>query len=131
MLGRPVRDFVPEEVRREGGNRLAQIFQDGRIPPFETKCLRKDGVIRDLEVSATPIQIEGETHVIYFVRDITEQKLAADALRTSEERFRQLAENIREIFGSPSPTAPQSMSARRSRKSGASRPRSTTTIPAS
>ena len=98
MLGRPVRDFVPEEVRREGGNRLAQIFRDGRIPPFETKCLRKDGVIRDLEVSATPIQIEGETHVIYFVRDITEQKLAADALRTSEERFRQLAENIRETF---------------------------------
>jgi PAS domain S-box-containing protein len=30
--------------------------------------------------------------------DITQQKLAEEALRTSEERFRQLAENIEEVF---------------------------------
>ncbi len=92
MIGKSVRGFVPGGVREKGAKRLARMFLERRIPPFETKCLRKDGVIRDLEVSATPIQIEGHTHAIYFIRDITEQKQA------TEERFRQLAENIREIF---------------------------------
>ena len=31
-------------------------------------------------------------------RDITERKRAGQALQASEEKFRQLAENIREVF---------------------------------
>ncbi|MGA1998263.1 MAG: PAS domain S-box protein, partial [Bryobacteraceae bacterium] len=37
--------------------------------------------------------------------DITEHKQAADALRRSEEKFRQLAENIREVFWMMNPAA--------------------------
>ena len=35
---------------------------------------------------------------VWYFRDITENKRAAEKLRASEEQFRQIAENIREIF---------------------------------
>ena len=35
---------------------------------------------------------------VWFFRDITERKRAADELQSSEQKFRQLAENIREVF---------------------------------
>ena len=42
--------------------------------------------------------LSGEWHAIGIVRDITERKQAEKASRESEEKFRQLAENIREVF---------------------------------
>jgi PAS domain S-box-containing protein len=43
--------------------------------------------------------------VVGIARDITERKRAEQALQASEEKFRQLAENIREVFWMISPSA--------------------------
>ena len=49
-----------------------------------------DGSIRDVEVLASPIQIEGRPLLYAIVNDITERKQFEEALKESESRLREL-----------------------------------------
>jgi diguanylate cyclase (GGDEF)-like protein/PAS domain S-box-containing protein len=44
---------------------------------------------------------------VWYFRDITQSKLAAEKLRVSEEQFREIAENIREVFFVLTPEPPR------------------------
>ncbi len=66
---------------------------------------RDDGFIIDgnqtfFELSVHPIVDDDKkiSGVTFFLTDITERKITEDAIRESEERFRQLAENTNDIF---------------------------------
>ena len=61
---------------------------------------RKDGSRFWNELLISPVRTTDTkvTHFIGIQNDITERKKVEDALRQSEERFRQLAENIDEVF---------------------------------
>ena len=54
--------------------------------------LRKDNRLVPIEVNATMFEIGGERFNLSVVRDITDRKLAEEALRESENKFRDLAE---------------------------------------
>ncbi|MFC1875614.1 PAS domain S-box protein, partial [Chloroflexota bacterium] len=60
---------------------------------FETKHKRKDGKIIDVGVSTNYIDIE-EGQIFAFVRDITERKKSEGALKESEEKYRNIIENL-------------------------------------
>lgn len=70
---------------------LAQGRQQG-----ETLLVRKDGTRIAIEYSAVADIVPG-LHLL-VMRDITDKQKAEAALRDSEERFRQLAENINSVF---------------------------------
>ncbi|MGO9414985.1 MAG: PAS domain S-box protein [Syntrophobacteraceae bacterium] len=50
-------------------------------------CLRKDGTVFFADIAGTFTSIHGRKLAVGFFSDVTERKLAEDALRESEERF--------------------------------------------
>lgn len=83
-------DSDPEQLA--GMNRL-----------IEQDFTRPDGVRRTLQVRLFPIRLEKTAMFCAILRDITERIHIEHALRDSEERFRQIAENIREVFWMSTP----------------------------
>jgi PAS domain S-box-containing protein len=85
-----------DDVRRtfqQAIDRRSEIDRDYRV-------IRPDGTIRYVHSLARPVVDDSGSLLEYVgtVVDITEQRLADEALRDSEALFRQLAENIRELF---------------------------------
>ncbi|HEY9670788.1 MAG TPA: PAS domain S-box protein [Waterburya sp.] len=78
---------------------LSVVFQTGQQEQFEFSLVTNQGLkyyqtrlVPEWAADGTPVSVLG------ISRDITDHKLALEALRESEERFRQLAENIDAVF---------------------------------
>jgi PAS domain S-box-containing protein len=77
--------------------------------PFraEARVRRADGEWRLVAAYAEPRRSAGGKFLglVGLCVDVTERKKSEEALRSSEEKFRQLAENVREVFWMMRPTA--------------------------
>ncbi len=94
IIGKEVGILVAPEDRKL----VAERIQSGYEKPYEHKALRKDGSVLDIEVCGRSILYKARKCRITAIRDITEYKRARETLRENEMRFRQLVENIREVF---------------------------------
>lgn len=83
-----------EQVRAFGDKVLKQGFGWTN----ELTCLTKSGCNIPSEISASVIPFEGQNCIISLVRDVTERKLAEEALKRSESRFRTFVENAADMF---------------------------------
>lgn len=96
LLNMRVADLESTEYPNRLQDHLESIQSVG-YKRVETGIRRKNGDLIDVEVSVQYQPFE-EGRLVAFIRDITERKRARDAIRKSEDNFRQLVERSGEFF---------------------------------
>ena len=82
-------------VRQRGEARL----RGERVPDhYETKLLRKDGSERWIDIAVTMTKLAGIPTVIGIAVDITDRKKVEEALKKSEERFKNMASLLPQVI---------------------------------
>lgn len=91
----PVRQLAAPELREQVAGKFAEALAGAAS--FEWVHARSDGAEFPVEINARSIEIAGKRFIIASARDISERKDAEAALNASEEKFRSLFEESRDV----------------------------------
>ena len=97
-LGRHLDEFIPPRFRARHREEIGEFGRSGITKRRMGKLgivmgLRHGGVEFPIEASISQVESQGERLYTIILRDITERVIAEEALRTSEERYRQFFED--------------------------------------
>src|SRR5262249_35495993 len=89
MIGQSMRRLIPADRQQEEDMILTRLARSESIVHLETVCRNKDGRTFDASATISPMR-DSEGRIIgaaKIIRDITERKLAEQALRAGKDRL--------------------------------------------
>ena len=93
LVGMDALDLVSPEARQTAAEALQRVEKAERPPPVELPVVTRQGEKAYVQIRSRAFFWEGElTETLHIARDVTEQRLAEQQLRASEERYRVLVE---------------------------------------
>lgn len=93
LIGRTTTElsiWVDNEARDEV---IDELEHSGSVENIEVNLRRGNGELRQIMLSGKFIEIGGKKYLLSVARDVTERKRVQEALKESEERFRDLFDN--------------------------------------
>jgi PAS domain S-box-containing protein len=98
VIGKTVHDLNIYVEHPDRKKLIEELREQGALRGYESRARTKSGRILDLLVSVEPIKLKGEQCILSTAHDITERKSIEEALRESEERYRELFENAKDAL---------------------------------
>jgi PAS domain S-box-containing protein len=98
LIGKPLVDIIaPDEKERVRDRYERRTDPNAESPPsrYETRIQTSEGETRITEISASPIQYEGEPADLVIVRDVTERKHYEEQLEATTEELEALNRVVR------------------------------------
>jgi two-component system sensor kinase FixL len=96
MIGRSISLLLPPGLEDEERAILAKIGDGGKVDHFETRRLRKDGIVIDVSVTVSPVY-DDEGHLIgasKVARDITASRAIQRSLREREAHLQSVLDTV-------------------------------------
>ena len=100
LKGLSFRDIVHEEELSNAESRLAEMMRGETLPLYERTFRHKDGTLVQVELDVALIRDNEDTplYIQSIARDISQRKGLERSLQESEELYRLLAENAKDII---------------------------------
>ena len=99
IIGHSVIEWTAPDEQENNAKAVAICARQGFIKDFETVYQHGDGTRLHILINATMHEsLEGGKHIVSFCRDITDRKRTEEALLESEEKYRNIIENMQEGY---------------------------------
>jgi PAS domain S-box-containing protein len=99
LIGKQYLDLVHPDDRAISAERVKRTMDENWIASSrEHRIVALDGKVVHVESTGVPVKYRGETHVFGIFRDITKRKQAEQKLLESEEKYRNILENIEDGY---------------------------------